>query len=148
MQAQILQPLEITYHPREGDPSTVKWAGVKFEANVPKVVSHPEIIMGAPTNPWFSVKGETAESGEAKRRGPKPKPKTPEAYRAWAVEWINAVKPDPLLEPAIAAAGAVAAMKERWGAEESLREQCGVGSDDLDMLASIFNPKMFSLGGK
>lgn len=121
--------MKVTYVPRDpADPNRVRWAGVLFEANVPKEVAHPEIIAGAPTNPWFDVEGQAAKP----KGGRPPNPKTAEEYRAFAINWINKAE-------------TAKGLNDRWTAEERLREVCGVGSDDLDAISLIMQPRLHHL---
>lgn len=48
----------VTYKPKEGDPPFTIWFGMKFEANLPRETSNPELIKLASQNPWFSVDGK------------------------------------------------------------------------------------------
>lgn len=119
---------EVTYVPGDGDPVTVVWGGMKFEANKPREVTNPQLIAKAKLNPWFKVAGEKA----AAKADPSAPPKTAEEYRGFAIAWINA-------------ATTSGEMSERWEKEGALREACGVGSDDLDLLGGTFNPKLEKL---
>lgn len=48
----------VTYTPREeGDRPFALWNGHRFEANVPKKVTNPEMLASAVSNPWFKVEG-------------------------------------------------------------------------------------------
>lgn len=122
-----VEPVNITYLPREGDPAKTEWNGHVFHANVPVPVRHPGMIEQAKGNPWFRVEGEAkgsvASSGE---------PETAEDYRAYAVLWLKDVR-------------SYAEMVRRWDAEQPMREACGVGTDDYDYLESVFGPKRAEL---
>lgn len=117
---------EITYMPQhKDDPSEVMWWRHVFRANTPRVINDKRIIESALNNPWFLVNGNRKEKpvlGE---------PTTPEAYRLHAVTWIEGCKSHHELE-------------QKWEREEPMRQEIGVGSDDLDYILPRFN-KRFSI---
>lgn len=124
----------VTYLPAEGDRSSVKWAGHVFHANVPKqvdVTKHGELIEAARKNKFFKVGAFDA----SKDRVPveeTPLPKTSDQYRAWCVAWLAKCESD-------------AEFVDRWMGEEKLREECGVGTDDIDYLNTLILPKRAEL---
>lgn len=141
--------MKITYTPRlEGDPYKTKIKGILFEANKPVDVIDKEIINGAigkGLNAWFKVEGiEQADpSGSWDRRK---KPKTPEDYRRYATQWLMDESPDPMVnDPDVAAKQCALRIKTRWVDEEDMRTVCGVGADDKELLAKIFDPKISTL---
>lgn len=119
--------INITYVPGDGDPAEVTWNGHKFQANVPRPVANPTMIEQAKGNLCFTVEGHD------KKAGPDPsEPKTPEAYKAYAVDWFKK-------------ATSAADFESRWDDEEDMRERAGVGSDDIDWLESIARPRLAEL---
>lgn len=61
-QAPKQKSAQITYTPLDiGDPPFTTMHGVRFEANKPKTVHHPDCIASAKVNPWFSVDGKQAK---------------------------------------------------------------------------------------
>jgi len=118
----------ITYTPRfDGDPFNTVVEGIRFEANKPRSVSNAVIIEMARTNPWFRVGDE--------KQAPLPsygKPRTDIEYRRYAIEWIQAAKGSD-------------EVKRRWDAEEDLRTDCDVGTDDLDFLAPYYSSRVEQL---
>ena len=122
---------QITYLPGPDDPSTTKWRGYLFQANVPKTVAVPEMIEQARGNKFFHV-GPFDPAKDSVKVVPSEKPTTPEQYRSYAVEWFKRVK-------------TLDEFDTRWMAEEVLREKCGVGTDDIDYLMSLIQPKRAEL---
>lgn len=120
--------VSVTYVPRDGDPVRVKWDGIEFTANVPVLVTKPHIIEAARGNPWFHV-GEDAPA-------PKPaepqEPQTAEEYRGYVVAWLKGATTSDL-------------MQRRWDAEAPMREDLGVGTDDLEWIGKFFNPQFEQL---
>jgi len=151
---------QVTYIPREPtDPAVMIWNGVEFPANVPielDPVKHSYMVpivdkwvdektgevrskaterrmamaQIAKGNPSFRVDGEPIV--ERRRPGRRPNPKTPEEYRSHAQAWIAAAEDHEDLE-------------QRWADEESLRERCGVGEDDISYLKPFFEAKHHEL---
>lgn len=138
--------MQITYTPRqEGDPYKTKIKGIIFEANKAVEVKDREILegeIGKGRNPWFKVEGvdQVDPQGGWDRRK---KPKTAEDYRRYATQWLNDEAPDPTVnDPDIAAKQCAARIRARWKDEEDLRNLCGVGMDDKELLAKLFDPKL------
>lgn len=142
---------EIIYVPREGDPATTSFAGIKFAAycatrvskmhsimvpmrvetemgdgtiqtrHVEKRVSVVELLKG---NPWFKVDGKQAMS----QKGAQRVPQDSDQYRGYCISWI---------------AGSTnhETMRVRWDGEESLRERCGCSEDDIAYLMPFFEAR-------
>lgn len=119
--------VEITYVPKEGDPATVTWAGIKFQANVPREITSSKLAGKALSNPWFKVSGQKQAAAADMND-----PKTAEQYRAYALAWVNA-------------ATTSREMTQRWESEAEQRETCGVGTDDLELIGEFYNPKLEKL---
>lgn len=129
----------ITYVPGEGDPSSIKWCGHTFQANMPKdITGHAEgsereklnmqLIERARDNKHFLV-------GNARvKRDALTEPKTAQEYRAYMVAWLK--------EPSLDHAEALIA---RFAKERELREACEVGGDDYSYLETLFMPKLHEL---
>jgi len=122
---------KITYAPvSESAPYETIWNKHRFRANIPVAVrdivggnTAAQMIESAKHNPDFMVEGFP-------RADARPiDPETPEQYKIYAVGWIRL-------------AVNAAEMKRRWNSEKDLREDCGVGIDDEEYLASIFNPRL------
>lgn len=128
---ELMASEQITYLPAEGDPTSVKWMGLVFHANVPKTVTNAALIEKAKGNKFFKV-GAFDPASDAVKVEETPEPKTPEQYRAHAVAWLKSVK-------------SVDALDLKWQAEETLRMACGVGSDDIEYLMSLLEPKRAEL---
>ena len=122
----------ITYLPGPQDPPSVKWNGVLFHANTPKLVTSEKHIEMARGNRFFKVGAFESKDAVPTREEDHPSPKTPEQYRTHAVAWFKTAQNARELD-------------DKWIAEESLRETCGVGTDDLDYLMSLFMPKRAEL---
>lgn len=123
--------VNITYRPRPGDPVVTTWNGHIFHANKSTEVKHTGMIAQAKTNPWFEVEGDTHRD----TTGPQANNAVPtdsEGYRRYAIEWFRATQSS-------------AGMKSRWESEESLRQSCGVGTDDLEYLDKLYGPRMAEL---
>ena len=130
IRAEKSQP-KITYAPvSESAPYETIWNKHRFRANIPVAVrdivggnTAAQMIESAKHNPDFMVEGFP-------RADARPiDPETPEQYKIYAVGWIRL-------------AVNAAEMKRRWNSEKDLREDCGVGADDEEYLASIFNPRL------
>lgn len=120
--------VNITYRPREGDPINTRWHGHKFQGNVARPVTDTTLIDLAKVNPWFEVEGfERAKDAEIPDT-----PKTAEQYRAHAINWIKTAK-------------SAREMAQLMREEASLRDACGVGSDDMDLIMVYYNPKFAEL---
>lgn len=128
--------MKVTYAPIDAaDPVRTKMAGLSFEANVPREVNestHPEAARNARVNPWFKIEGEPDTAPQKNRGGRPANPKTAEDYRAWAIGWINRAED-------------ARSLRERWEAEQKMREACGVGEDDLDFIELIMQPRLHHL---
>lgn len=140
---------KVTYLPQDGDPAETTFHGVNLKANVAVETSNEKLIAMASSNPWFKVEGaadkpKAAEPAKGGKPTPENKPtvvipkgntgepKTAEEYRAYAVEWFKTVR-------------TIEEMETRWKAEEGLRNSIGVGTDDYDYLATLYNPKADAL---
>jgi hypothetical protein len=124
---------QITYVPGEGDPLSVKWRGFVFHANVPKQVSHPEIIEQARGNKFFKVGPfESAKDSTAAVDAALTDPKNPTQYRARLVDWLKKVTD-------------INELASTWAKEQPMREACEVGSDDYAYIGTLFYPKMHEL---
>lgn len=129
----------ITYIPGDGDPSSVKWGGHVFQANVPKeLTGHPDgtdreklnhqIIVAADSNKHFKV------GNNRPKRDVAALPKTAEQYRAYMVGWLQ--------DPSIQHTNELIA---RFAKDRELQASCEVGSDDYSFLATLFMPKLHEL---
>ena len=117
---------QVTYTPGPDDPTSVKWHGYTFHANVPKAVANADLVERARGNKFFKV-GEFTESDVVTTREEPPAPKTAEQYRAHAVAWFKQMQ-------------SVEQLDTKWQGEETLRMSCGVGSDDLEYLGHLSGP--------
>jgi hypothetical protein len=121
---------KVTYCPEgDGAPHETIWNRHRFRANipisvrdVPQGLTAAQMIEVAKNNPHFSVEGFP----KAKSVGAIPD--SPERYRSYAVGWIRI-------------ANSSDEMNKRWKDEAELREECGVGSDDVEYLQTIFQPR-------
>jgi hypothetical protein len=153
---------KVTYVPPDDGqhhPSSLTWNGVTFQANMPvdldpvkhaydideaersvdpvtqrlllkTVTRRVTMAEVAKTNPFFVVEGEP--QAVARKPGRPARPKTSEDYRAHALAWIASIDdPDELAE--------------RWNTEETLRERCGVGEDDVSYLRPLFEARHLEL---
>jgi hypothetical protein len=118
---------DVVYHPGDGDPSSCKWRGVEFKANVPVRVMNADHVEAARGNKHFSVGSE--DSGKGAPSGP---PKTAMEYRAHVVDWMARVR-------------SVDDIAKAWSADRPLREKCEVGQDDIAFLGTLFEPKLHQL---
>lgn len=123
---------QITYVPGPEDAASTKWHGYTFHANVPKTVTHAGLIEQAKGNKFFRVGAFDPAKDAVKIAEQGPAPRTPEQYRSHAVEWFKTAK-------------SVEELDNTWIAEEKLREKCGVGTDDLDYLLHLFQPRRAEL---
>lgn len=123
--------LMVTYKPGPEDPSEVTWNGHKFRANVGRPViddgkEHGMVAL-AKGNMCFDVEGH-----DKKEKVPAGSPTTPDAYKAYATDWFKKAKSADDFE-------------SRWDDEEEMRERAGIGSDDLDWLDSLIQPRLAEL---
>jgi hypothetical protein len=134
---------QVTYLPQPGDPASVEWGGKKFHANTPQTLkAHAEgnpperaahdLIEKARKNKYFKVGNFNAKKDSVEVDEQPSLPRTPEQYRAWAVQWFQKV-------------GSVEELDRRWQGEEKLRQDCGVGTDDLDYLRDLYEPRRYEL---
>jgi hypothetical protein len=131
----------ITYIPGSGDPSSVKWGGHVFQANVPKeITGHLEgserekmnmhLIERARENKTFKVGSASARP----KRETAALPRTAEEYRAYVIDWLK----DPNIEHADQ-------LIARWARDRDLQMACEVGADDYSYIATLFMPKLHEL---
>jgi hypothetical protein len=100
----------VTYTPGPGDPNETTWMGHKFKAHVPHPVRNAALIEKARGNKFFHV-GDFDPAKHAYKETVA-EPKTAEAYRAWAVNWLRDVEN-------------VDALCERWANEAKMRARLG-----------------------
>lgn len=127
---QTVAETNVTYTPGPGDNPEVKWMGHVFHANVPHPVRRADLIEKARANRFFHV-GEFDPRVHMYREEI-PAPKTAEAYRRWAVEWMKKV---PNVEAAC----------EKWANEARMRAQLEVGFDDYKYISDFFQPILSEL---
>jgi len=123
---------DVTYVPGEGDPSTCKWRGLEFKANVPVRIAEkdrPGMIEAARANRYFRVGSEMATGA------PVGLPKTAMEYRAYVVDWIKGCD-------------TVDQVAAHWAADRQLRVTCEVGQDDVSYLGTLVEPKLRALRQK
>lgn len=124
---------EITYLPAAGDPASIKWRGVEFKANVPKRITDKAHIEAARVNRFFRVgKGDPSKPAD---HNPNDGPKTPMEYRAHVVAWIKTCEN-------------VEDVVKHWSDDRVLRQTCEVGSDDIQWLGTIVEPKLMDFRRK
>jgi hypothetical protein len=133
----------ITYVPGEGDPATVKWGNIVFEANKPQTINghtgdplkkectkqerlNADIIERARKNKFFRVGTFDMRRDGVKVEIPEG-PQNAAQYRAHAAAWLPTVT-------------SVDELDKKWISEERLRRECEVGGDDIDYLMSLFTP--------
>ena len=126
----------VTYLPAVEDPVQTRFAGHTFHANLPKTIdmktSFFERLRG---NRFFKV-GPFDAAKEAVKLSEQPKqPRTSDEYKVHAVRWFKSVQN-------------LHEFDDRWVAEETLRQDCDVGADDLDYLMSLARPKRGDLEKK
>jgi hypothetical protein len=138
----------ITYVPGEGDPATVKWGGIVFEANKPQTINghtgdplkkectrqerlNADVIERARKNKFFRI-GAFDPRKDSVKVEPTEGPQNSAQYRQHAVTWFANVK-------------SVEELDSKWIGEEPLRKECEVGGDDIDYLMSVFTPKRAEL---
>ena len=159
--------VKVTYVPpnEPGFPASTVWNEITFHANMPvdldpanpkhgymvpivdrwidpttqekrskateKWVSMIEI---ARSHAHFRVDGDpSTKAQEAPRRSGRPRtPTTSDEYREYAIGWIGRGD-DPVL------------LAERWNDEETLRQRCGVGDEDISYLRPMFDAKHHEL---
>ncbi len=129
----------VIYLPGPMDPSTTKWCGHTFQANVAKeIIGHAEgtdreklnfhLIERARDNKHFVV-----GDGKPKRDAMAP-PKTAEEYRAYVVGWLK--------DGTIQRTNDLIA---RFAKDRELRTACEVGSDDYAFISTLLMPKLHEL---
>lgn len=117
----------VVYRPGEGDPSSCKWRGVTFKANVPVRIKSADHIDAARGNKFFHV-----GSGDMEDDGPRRQPKNAMEYRAHVVDWMKNTR-------------SIDDLAAAWSADRVLREKCEVGEDDVSFLGTLVEPKLRQL---
>ncbi len=121
---------QVTYVPGPDDPSTVKWAGHVFHANVPKPVINKTLIEAARGNKFFRVGAfSPSDVGTTEKAV---LPKTSNDYRAHVVAWLKRVE-------------SADEFMTQWARDAPMREDCEVGLDDYDYLGSLMAPRLAEL---
>jgi hypothetical protein len=115
----------ITFCPEEGGSSSTTWRGIVFKAHIPVMIKDQTMIDAAKGNRFFSVGDEIV-------RTPNAAPKTRDEYRNHVVAWLKEV----LTTDDLA---------HRWARDRNLRTSCEVGSDDLNYLGTLIDPKLRDL---
>jgi len=113
----------VTYIPGRDDPSEAKWRGVVFKANEPVRIKEADHIEAAKGNRFFRVEGEEDTPDQAR------KPTTHDEYRAHVVGWAKLTR-------------GVEELISMWASERQLRVECEVGSDDIQWLGTIIEPRL------
>lgn len=127
---------QVTYRPGPEGPVQVKWGGYIFHANVPRAdIKDAELIERAKRNKFFHVGDFNPVTDAVPVKEDQPAPKTAEQYRAHAAAWIKTAQ-------------SVDELDTHWQNEETLRIACGVGTDDLEYIGTLFNPKRAELKKK
>lgn len=120
---------KVTYLPRDGDPPKIKWGGKWFHANIAQPIDNPILLAKARANKWFHV-GEGAPVVVVEETI---EPRTPEQYRAHVAAWLKDMN-------------TLDQFEQRWAAEEPLRQSCGFGGEDYDVLVrQMLSPKRAQL---
>jgi hypothetical protein len=117
----------VTYRPGEGDPSSCKWRGIEFKANVPVRIKNVDHVDAARGNKFFHVGSDKPEDA-----GPRGAPKTAMEYRGHVVDWMERVR-------------SIDDLAACWSADRGLREKCEVGQDDVSFLGTLVEPKLRQL---
>lgn len=128
----------VTYIPSEGDPLKTKFNGFVFKAHEPRDIPDNAVIRlddgktrpmmdAIRGNPFFEIEGEKRPGKGA----PPAVPRTTEEYRAYAVKWINHFDDEDGFD----------AYSKRWEKEQPLREQCGIGDEDMSFIMQFYSPK-------
>lgn len=119
---------DVTYIPQhKDDPSEVIWHKILFRANVPKVgITNQQLLRSAMTNTHFEVNGKKKEKVKPGA------PETAEGYRLHAITWINAAETHH-------------ALVKQWEGEQEMRDEIGVGTDDLDYILPQYNARFAKL---
>lgn len=124
---------KLTYLPKEGDPVKVNWNGHVFEANVGKECRNAYMVDLAKANPWFRVEdGDKVDKVDPKTKGLDRERDRAGEYKKHAIAWINAAESDLM-------------MAKQWASEERMREEHGVGTEDIDYLMTLYTPKFEQL---
>ncbi len=126
-QPNLMTSEQVTYLPGPEDPVSTKWRGITFMANVPKTVTNQDLIEQAKRNRHFKVGPFDPNRDAVKTREVPKAPKTAEQYRAHAIAWAKTME-------------TVHDFDARWASEEMLRIDCGMGTEDLDLLNSVIGP--------
>ena len=124
---------QVTYRPGPEDPVRVQFGGHHLHANIPKQVrGRKSWFATVRNNPFFKVGDFDPKKDAVVTREELPLPKTSDQYKAFAVAWFRSAE-------------SLHDFDARWQLEEVLRQECGVGADDLDYLGSLMRPRRAEL---
>lgn len=116
---------DVTYFPGDGDPRIVKWRGQEFRAGETKRVKDLSHVDAARGNSHFRV-GKDGAHGDNPNRGPSDSMQ----YRGHVLAWLNDAEIG------------VEKFIQKWSEEKRMREQCGVGEDDIRWLGTLLEPRL------
>ncbi len=130
---------ELTYHPGQGDPVSVKWGGHVFHANLGKAITgNPDgtereqlnhhVIERARENPHFSVDGKRPRNAKITA------PKTPDEYKRYFVDWLKNSSFDD-----------AGALLDRFVKDRNMQIAAEVGPDDFAFMRDLFLPRLYDL---
>ena len=119
-----IESQQVTYLPDPEDPPQVKFAGHTFSANTPKTIELAKSVVERLRNNRFFKVGAFDPKTDTVKAQPITVPKTADEYQVHAVKWFKDVQ-------------SLHEFDERWTFEETLRQACEVGAEELDYLAHL-----------
>ncbi|XUM21063.1 hypothetical protein ACRAVF_27255 [Bradyrhizobium oligotrophicum S58] len=130
---------ELTYHPGDGDPPSVKWGPHTFHANIAKAITgrdggteretlNHHIIQRARDNPHFSVDGQRSKRGKIGT------PKDADEYKRYFVGWLKNETFD-----------CVDDLLDRFVRDRNLQISAELAPEDFAWMRDLFNPRLHDL---
>ena len=135
---------QVTYLAGPDDPVETTFMRHKFRANVPRDVSDPKLIEVAKRHRYFKV-GAFDPARDVLVTDMTEPPKTAEAYRAWAIQWMKKLRALPTGDDVPLAERPIEMACQRWATEARMRAKLEVGFDDYKYISDFWQPVLAEL---
>src|ERR1051326_6787614 len=135
---------QVTYLAGPDDPVETTFMRHKFRANVPRDVSDPKLIEVGKRHRYFKA-GAFDPARDVLVTDMTEPPKTAEAYRAWAIQWMKKLRALPTGDDVPLAERPIEMACQRWATEARMRAKLEVGFDDYKYISDFWQPVLAEL---